>query len=465
MLSVFLVLLISACLLCFISPRYSLFAILLIGFTQDSFRKLVPGEPFFFVAMVGVVFGVVFFTILNRIGANRSLEPFIGWTINTRQPLTAFFVLLAAQFLHSYLRFGNPFVSLIGLISYLAPFFAIVVGYYSVNRAQDIRRFMLLYVFAGLVVAVTIIMSFVGIEWAIFKEIGSGLKIYDQGTVLRSFSGLMRTGEVAAWHCAITACFVVVLYMTSSSKKSGILVIALVALLLTAAVITGRRKMVMLFSIFVVTYFFTFLYYSKKLTPKYITLATFSIVIFWLGIQLLIQDVTVSKTFGDYVSRGSSVYGDATGRFIDLGLQPISWAYNRVGLLGGGLGIASQGSRFFANISIAGGAGEGGLGKIMVELGLPGVIIILWLGIAFALYISRSIVLSAQRFVPAHVMPLMLGIAVILFVNVLTFSVATQVYGDIFILILLGLMAGFLFALPKLVIRAIDEQPDRVHIH
>jgi len=98
----------------------------------------------------------------------------------------------------------------------------------------------------------------------------------------------------------------------------------------------------------------------------------------------------------------------------------------------------------------------------MVELGLPGVIIIFWLGVAFALYISRAIFLSAQRFVPSHVMPLMLGIAVILFVNVLTFSVATQVYGDIFILILLGLMAGFLFALPKLVIRAIDEKPERL---
>jgi len=289
MLSIFLVLLISACLICFIAPRYSLPAILLIGFTQDSFRKLVEGEPFFFVVMVGVVFGVVFLTTLNRVGANRTIEPFTGWSTNTSQPLSAFLILLAAQFFHSYLRFGSPVISLIGLISYLAPFFAIVVGYYSVNRAQDIRRFMLLYVVAGLLVALTVVMSFLGIEWAIFKEVGSGLKIYDQGTVLRSYSGFMRTGEVAAWHCAITACFIIVLFMTSKSKKSAILVIALVAFLLTAAALTGRRKMVMLFSVFVAIYFFGFLFYAKKLSLNYL-------ILFGLGFSFLFRMYQLVKT-------------------------------------------------------------------------------------------------------------------------------------------------------------------------
>jgi len=458
MLIVFLVLLVCACLVCVSKPRYSLFAILFIGFIQDSFRKVVPGEPFFFVAMVGVVFGVVFLVTLNRIGVNRSIEPFTGWSDNTRQPLAAFLILLMLQFFHSYLRFGSPFVSLIGLISYIAPFFAIVVGYYTINRAQDIRRFMWLYISAVVLVAITVIMSFIGIEWAIFKEVGAGLKIYDQGTLLRSFSGIMRTGEVAAWHCAIAACFVIVLYMTSSSKKSGLLMIGIIALLLTAAVLTGRRKMIMLFSVFAITYFFTFLYYSKKLTLSYLMLSILVVMTVWMGFQFFIEDVNVSDSFGNYIARGSSVYDDATNRFVNLGLQPINWAYNRVGLLGGGLGIASQGSQFFASISIAGGAGEGGLGKIMVELGFPGVVIAVWLGIAFALYISRSIFLTSQHFVPAHVMPLMLGIGVVLFVNVLTFSVATQVYGDIFILILIGLLAGFLFAAPKLVIRSMNEQ-------
>jgi len=458
MFTVFLALLASACLLCFISPRYSLFAILFIGFAQDPFRKLVAGEPFVFVVMVGIVFAAVFITTLNRVGMTRISEPFTGWTNNTQQPLTAFLLVLSLQFFHSYLRFGNPFVSLIGLVSYLAPFFAIVVGYYSVNRAQDIRRFMWFYIVALVIVAISIIMSFVGIEWVVFKEVGSGLKIYDQGTVLRSFSGIMRTGEIAAWHCATAASFLVILYLTSSSKRSTLFVVTLVVLLVTAAVLTGRRKMIMLFTLFIFLYFFTFLYYSKKLTLNYLVLATIVVGLLWIGAQWLLGGFDVSDDFSNYVNRGSSVYNDATGRFVSLGLQPINWAYNRVGLLGGGLGIASQGSQFFANINIAGGAGEGGLGKIMVELGLPGIIVILWLGIAFALYISRSIFLSAQRFVPMHVMPLMLGIAVLLFVNVLTFSVATQVYGDIFILILLGLMAGFLFALPRLVIRAMNDQ-------
>jgi len=110
--------------------------------------------------------------------------------------------------------------------------------------------------------------------------------------------------------------------------------------------------------------------------------------------------------------------------------------------------------------SIAGGSGEGGLGKIMVELGLPGLIAAFWLVLAFARYINSALKLSAQGFVPMDVMPLMLGIACLLLVNVMTFTVATQVYGDMFVLIMIGLLAGFLFALPKLVIRAMRDAPD-----
>ena len=53
-------------------------------------------------------------------------------------------------------------------------------------------------------------------------------------------------------------------------------------------------------------------------------------------------------------------------------------------------------------------------------------------------------------------MPLMVGIATFLAVNALTFSVATQVYGDIFILLILGMLIGFLFVTPKLILLALN---------
>ena len=404
--------------------------------------------------MVGLVFGMVFLSTLQRRGMDGLKEPFVGWSNEVSQPLSLFLIVLMLQFVHSGLRYGNFIISLIGLLSYLAPFLAIVVGYFLVSSERNIRTVMLQYILVGALLSLTVIMSFSGVDHQIFKEVGAGLKIYDQGTVLRSFSGFMRTGEIAAWHIATSCCFIVVLFFTSAKKPPAVLIVVLLIFMTTAIALTGRRKMLMLITVFVFVYGLGFSYYRRRLNFNYVFSAAMVIFALWGTAQFLSDG---DDDLRNYVARSTSVYGSATSRAVELGIQPIGWAYNRVGLLGGGLGIASQGSHIFNVSKIAGGSGEGGLGKIMVELGLPGLLTVIWLVIALAKYINKSLQLSAQPFVPQHVMPLMLGIACLLLVNVMTFAVATQVYGDTFILIMIGLLAGFLFALPRLVIRAIED--------
>lgn len=435
--------------------RNAVIAIFMIGFLQDPFRKLVPGEPIYFIVTVGLVFGVVFLATLQRQGVNGLKEPFIGWSALINRPIIFFFTILIIQFIHSSLRYGNPIVSAIGLLSYTAPFFAIVVGYFLVTQAQNIRNFMKLYISVGVILTVTVMMSFVGFDYQIFKEVGAGLLIYDQGTVLRSFSGFMRTGEIAAWHIATSCCFMIMLFFSSKRRPPALIACVLILFMMTAIALTGRRKMLMLVTLFAVIYGLGFSFYRRKLSVNYIASASVLVLAVWASVQLFAGgDDSVSN----YIARGTSVYGSATTRAFDLGFRPLGWAIDRVGLFGGGLGIASQGSQFFNVSNIAGGSGEGGLGKIMVELGLPGLIAAFWLSFTFAKYINSAMKLSAQLFVPPHVLPLMLGIACFLLVNVMTFAVATQVYGDFFILIIIGLLAGFLFALPKLVMRAMSDE-------
>jgi len=59
MIILFLCILAIACLIALTSERYALGAVLLIGFIQDPFRKLVAGEPIYFIVTVAVVFGVL----------------------------------------------------------------------------------------------------------------------------------------------------------------------------------------------------------------------------------------------------------------------------------------------------------------------------------------------------------------------------------------------------------------------
>ena len=59
MLLLFLFILVCACLIAVSSHQHALIAILVIGFIQDPFRKLVPGEPIYFIVTVGIVFGLL----------------------------------------------------------------------------------------------------------------------------------------------------------------------------------------------------------------------------------------------------------------------------------------------------------------------------------------------------------------------------------------------------------------------
>ena len=456
MLLLFFIILAISCFVAFTSHKYALTAVLLIGFIQDPFRKVVAGEPIIFIVTVGIVFGVLMLKTVNRVGFSRLSDPFVNWVDYVYKPLALFLVLLTIQFFHSFIRWGNIVVSLIGMLSYLAPFLAIVVGYYSVNSLDDVRKFMKIYVGFGLLVSVTVALSFSGFELSIFREIGVGLKIYDQGTVLRSFSGIMRTGEIASWHLATTACFLMILYATSESKPPIALFIIAVFFLLLVISFTGRRKMVMLVSLFGVCYLFGFFYLRKTLSVTSVIMGFSATFLLWFAVEFMFPS-GYGTDVQNYLSRGSSVYSGASSRFLELGLNPIKWAYNRVGLFGGGLGIASQGAQLFQVTSIAGGSGEGGLGKVMVELGLPGLVVIIWLAVAVARYIFGCLKLASQRFVQPQLMILILGAAVFLMVNLMTFSVATQVYGDIFVLLMLGLVSGFVFALPKFVAQNIHQ--------
>ena len=455
MLILFVLILLVACFVSTIGGRAAAISVIFIGFLQDPFRKLIPGEPALLIVTVGVVFGVFFLTLIRRVGVVNLVHPFLGWTQSLKQPITAFAVLLVLQYFHSLLRYGNPIVSTIGFISYSAPFFAITAGYFLASRPREILVVMRIYVLIGVMLALSVLVSFLGVDHRIFDEIGLGLKIYDQGTILRAYSGFMRTGEISGWHLGTSACFVIILYFSSNSKPSLMLSVVLVVIFMVAIALTGRRKMLMLVTLFGMFYVLGVSYYRKQLGLNYLIVGFTTATAIWFGAQYIIgQSENIDLV--NYIARGTSVYGSAFDRAIELGLAPINWAISRVGLLGGGLGIGSQGGQAFGASGIAGGAGEGGLGKITVELGIPGLLIIVWVAWSVALYLNRALQLTSQSFVPEYFLPLMVGIAMLLTVNMLTFSVATQVYGDMFVLLLLGLFAGFLFAIPKLVITELE---------
>jgi hypothetical protein len=298
------------------------------------------------------------------------------------------------------------------------------------------------------------------------------LTIYDVGTVLKAYSGFFRSSEIAAWHAAAVSCFLFILLIGRKfSLPRIVLVLSMIGLLASLGMLTGRRKMLVEVVVFVSAYVFLVTWFQRRATRLAVTAAVAGVLGYVLVVGMMSPDVEESSTkrlsldpnekYQHYTVRGTSVFEDIPKRFDDLGVQPVMWAINAYGWFGAGLGTGSQGVQHVADAaSIDRGAAEGGLGKITMELGVPGLLMMLWLVIAFGRYIRKQLAVIT-RISPQHAR-IAYGLAAFLIANSAAFSVATQAFGDLFVLLIMGWTTGFLLAMPVLASRAVEARQQKI---
>lgn len=426
--------------------RRGLLFLLLVGFLQDPIRKILPGTPVYMqVAVLSYLGVVVLCAVLQN--ANFRVSSLYGDDSRLKQAWTLFVLLVALQCAHAYLRFGNPVLAGLGGINYLSPVAIMVVAATFARSGEWIRQFIRVYLYLAIPIALTVYLSFYyQDDWEILKSLGrltgQPLLIYDQGTVLFSNSGLMRSGEIAAWHAGTAVMLLITLAASDKRAVFRLVVGVSIALLIGAIILTGRRKMLMAVAIFIGAFLAIMAVYgrgSKKVAVVGAVLSAGAAAYIWLQPDAGPTDL--------YEARSLSVFGDAFDR-IALAWDLAESGFRRGGLLGLGAGVSAQGAQHFGGgTRIVGGAGEAGGGKLLVELGIVGLVIV---G-----YLIRSILghfRSVLRTVSAEsedAKVLFAGLAAMLIANSVTFIVATQVLGDMFILLLVGLFLGFMLALER----------------
>ena len=117
----------------------------------------------------------------------------------------------------------------------------------------------------------------------------------------------------------------------------------------------------------------------------------------WLVGQLNEREYTgdESVSYDVYVGRAKTVFEDIPARVVELGIAPVKWAYDSFGFFGAGLGVGTQGTQYFGGGGQ--GAAEGGLGKVTLELGIPGLFAITWLAISILRHLWQ-IMRAASKF-------------------------------------------------------------------
>jgi hypothetical protein len=436
--------------------RVGLLACLMTAILQDPLRKLAPDQPVLFVVFVGVVFAVACAGALIR---NVPLHPMNIFGRNRRIVMLVWLLLLLVivQAINSFARFGNPMISLIGLLTYLLPLPSIIFAYQLVIRAGEARihQFIRCYIVLIAAALTTVYLDYAGYDWPIFGQVGGNLLIYDKylGGILVPHSGIFRASEIAAWHAMTCACFIIFLVTLRKINLWTLSTAAiLVALLLGIGILTGRRKTVIEVAVFASTYFVLWLFFKKGVAKLGVALTIIGVMGFaWLVSELSDRPAYLeeeSVSYYRYVERTKTGFQDAPARFVELGIAPISWAYDQFGFFGAGLGVGTQGTKHFGGGGDIAGAAEGGLGKITLELGIPGLFLMGWLGILILKHLWE--IMRATSRVSARLAGLSYGLFSFLVANIAAFSVATQAYGDLFILLILSWTLGFLLAVPAM---------------
>ncbi len=458
-----LVLVLPAAAVAIVDWRKGLFAMLVVAMLQDPARKLAIDKPVYFTVLVGVVFAAAYVRAQSQRLFLPSQIP--GWRHFLRLPSVLILLVLAAQGANSIARYGNPMIAGISALSYLAPLPAMLAGYwFAVKEGRaGVERWMTAYLVMAIVVLPGIVLEYLGFEWPVLGDVGEGFQLFQEDAVLTPHAGFFRASEIAAWHTATVVCFLLLLSsLRKLSPRQIGTAVAITAVLLAIGVLTGRRKIFVEIVIFVSVYVSLFLLFGRggvrMATVVFIGgVLSYGAVTWWVVEQPHEYAASEATRYQRYAERSASVGSDIADRVVGLGLDSVEWAVEGFGWLGGGLGIASQGAQHFGGgAEVYGGAGEGGLGKITAELGVPGLLISLWFGIAALRYGRTVLTFVSGR--STAVARLAYGLAAFLVANLAVFFVATQVFGDLFVLLLLGLVSGFFVATPVLAER---EQAQR----
>ncbi len=417
--------------------------VLIAGLLQGPLRKLTPGVPAYYILWPAVLFLVVLFFAWQR----RQLAPIRLLYLEDpglRELWSLFGLLFFLQMVHAGVRW-SPLVPMLGAIEYLMPLAAVLLGAGLARNPRRIFWYLRWYVLLMVPAALSVYLSvWYQDAWPILRDVGTfigkALIIYDMGTVMQSFPGTFRVGEIASWHAATGAVFLFILAFYRKRPAFWLLVVLLMLLLTGAILYTGRRKMLLGLTLFLGLQTIGLGLFYKGV-GKWLILA-----LPLVGVASLFPGFLTEVPKQEYVGRGLSVFTSADDR-LETGLNLMRSAIIRADGIGLGVGVYSQGARY-AGVDLSsavGGAGEAGMGKLVLELGIPGVLLILFLGMRFVIVLLKLLRFLKRQRDPS--LPLLIFLGSYLLTQGAIFSVATQLFGDPFVLINLGLMMGFFAAL------------------
>ena len=423
--------------------RVGLYACILFDALRDPVRKLSAAQPVAITVAVTVIWVGVF------IGVSNSHRAELLWAIRRHYPklragLQCLVAALAPGAAISVALYSRGYMlAAIGGISYLAPLMALAIGFTFPRKDEDVRRLFSFYTVLNSLLMTGVLLQYGGSDMPGLGGISMDWTRGMHGYRVNLIAGFYRSPDILGLHAAHVAVFSAVLALRS--KGPGRIGWSTVAVWgATCLLLAGRRKMIAIPLIFVAFYLLLGLWRGSRTMRNARIMVAIAALVTAVMLGLVIE-AGVSTEYTQYASTLGTQGGT---RSKELVAGSIAWTLRQSGVLGDGLGSATQG-RYYAGVrTTRRGWQEDGASRLFKELGLVGVLLV---GIAAVLF-AQALIRAVKLTPPWHsVADRQLCLLSLVLANLCCFIASHQVYsGDPASSLFVVLLLGMVFGLPRI---------------
>lgn len=381
-----------ACLVALSNWRQAVYFAILLDFLRDPVRKLDPNESVLITVSVLALWGVITLAAWSQSQAAIRELLFDNPRIYKAFRLLVLATLPGIVIAMIFYSEGYKLVAL-GTVSYLAPSAGVLLGILFASHPTDISRLLRFYCIVNGIALSGVLLEYYdfsvpalgglrGMNWIRY----SGTEIVDL------IAGFYRGPDIMGLHAAQVVMFSLILTVQSRNGLSpGWVLLAFFASF--CLLLSGRRKMLGMPLVFVAA-FGLFCYLRGVPRFQYFVIPIAGLGVASAGIFLVATDNFVAD---EYTNFASTLFTEGSERSQEIVIGSVLSTLSQTGILGGGIGSATQGAYHVrsgqAANELRAGWQEDGVSRLFRELGLIGVAFVIASGVT----LIRAIVDSVRQ--------------------------------------------------------------------
>ena len=379
--------------------RAGLLIAIVLDCIRDPVRKLADGEPTLATYCVCAIWGAASVNLLFRGDQGlRQIRKRFPWL---ERAMTWYLLgLLPGAVLSLAIYQNGVLLAGLGFLSYAAPLLGIALGVALAFRMKSLKTLLQVYVIINSIALIGSIAEWLQWDW---PGLG-GLQGFEwirhmPGVIVRLISGFFRSPDIAGFHAANVLMVSTILLMNRGDKPRfrrsisplwmSTAIWSVVPLLLC-----GRRKMLIMPVIFLIGYL---LYIQIAARHNVMRILGYVILLIAIG-AVPLSVYRDEEAIEDHQAYYATTISDVAPRLKDNVADSVVGTLRQSGIMGSGLGVATQGAQHFAIEARRDVWQEDGISRLFKELGVPGVFLI---GCAILIVLKNGrIQIRQQRYLP-----------------------------------------------------------------